>query len=190
MAIERVIGPYRHRPAACEEYDPRSAEVARRVAALIEPRLPGAVVEHFGSTSVPGCAGKGVVDLMLLYPEGGLAAARDVLDAMGFQRQGTRDPFPEDRPMRTGSLVHEGTTFDLHVHVLAASSPEVKELRSFRDRLRADPALAAAYVASKKAIITSGCTDTVDYCYRKGEFITGALRRTAADAPGGRGADR
>src|SRR5262249_19887567 len=118
-----VIGPYHSRPAACHEHDPRSAEVAGAVAALSEPRLPGAVVEHVGSTSVPGCAGKGVIDLMLVYPPGQLAAARDLLDALGFQKQTGRDPFPEDRPMRVGSLVQDGTAFNLHVHVVAASSP-------------------------------------------------------------------
>src|SRR5262245_54251855 len=177
MQIERIIGPYANHPAACHEFDPRSGEVARKVAALIEPHLGGASVEHVGSTSVPGCAGKGVVDLMLVYPDGQLAAARDLLDALGFQRQGTRDPFPEERPMRTGSLLHKGTTFNLHVHVIAASSPEVQVLRGFRDRLRADPALVAAYVAAKKAILTDGCTDPIDYCYRKGEFVTQALQQ-------------
>ena len=73
MRIDPVIGAYEDHPAACHEYDPRSAEVARKVAALIEPHLPGAWVEHVGSTSVTGCAGKGVVDLMLLYPDGQLA---------------------------------------------------------------------------------------------------------------------
>jgi GrpB-like predicted nucleotidyltransferase (UPF0157 family) len=173
----RIIGPYEHRPAACHEHDPRSAGVARIVAALIEPHLPGAVVEHFGSTSVPGCAGKGVVDLMLLYPPGQLAAARDLLDALGFQRQAGRDPFPEGRPMRTGSLLHDGTAFNLHVHVLAGGSPEAGELRAFRDRLRADPGLVASYVAAKRTILAGGCTDPIDYCYRKGEFITEALQQ-------------
>ena len=56
---------------------------------------------------MPGCAGKGVVDLMLVYPDGLLGASREVLEALGFQRQTTRDPFPEDRPMRTGSVVVE-----------------------------------------------------------------------------------
>jgi GrpB-like predicted nucleotidyltransferase (UPF0157 family) len=148
------------------------------VAALIEPRVSGAVVEHIGSTSVPGCAGKGVVDLMLLYPEGSLGAARDVLDALGFQRQSTRDPWPEERPMRIGSLVHDGTAFNLHVHVIAAGSPEVQELRRFRDGLRAAPNLVAAYVAAKRAILAEGITDTVDYCIRKGEFVTAALQRS------------
>src|SRR5689334_16492913 len=175
--VHPTIGPYEQCPAACHEHDPRTAAVARRVAALIEPYLPGALVEHIGSTSVPGCAGKGIVDLMVVHPDGQLTAARDLVDALGFQRQTGRDPFPEDRPMRTGSLVHDGTTFLLHVHVLAASSPEVPGLRAFRDRLRTDPGLVAAYVAAKKAILASGCNDPIDYCYRKGEFVTEALVR-------------
>lgn len=153
--IERIIGPYEDRRAVCQDYDRRTAEVAQRVATSIQANLPGALVEHVGSTSVPGCAGKGVVDLMLLYPDGQLPAARDVLDALGFQRQTTRDPFPEDRPLRTGSVVSDGTTFLLHVHLIAASSPEAEELRCFRDRLRADPDLVASYVAAKKAILAN-----------------------------------
>jgi GrpB-like predicted nucleotidyltransferase (UPF0157 family) len=177
-----VIGPYRSRPAACHEHDPRSAEVARAVAALIEPRLPGAVVEHIGSTSVPGCAGKGIIDLMLLYPPGQLAAARALLDALGFQKQTSRDPFPEDRPLRKGALEHAGTTFLLHVHVLSAASPEVGQMRAFRDRLRADPGLVAAYVAAKRAILDTGVTDRLDYSSRKVEFVQGVLRGLAAVA--------
>jgi GrpB-like predicted nucleotidyltransferase (UPF0157 family) len=175
MLTGQAIGPYEHRPAACHEHDPRSAEVAAKVAALIEPLLAGAVVEHIGSSSVPGCAGKGVVDLMFLYPAGQLGTARDLLDALGFQRQTTRDPFPEERPMRTGSLVHDGTAFNLHVHVISAVSPEVGELWAFRDRLRADPGLVASYVATKKGILAVGVTDTVDYAIRKGEFVNRAL---------------
>jgi putative acetyltransferase len=174
--IERLIGPYEDRPAVCQDYDRRTAEVARRVAASIRSNLPGVLVEHVGSTSVPGCAGKGIVDLMLLYPDGQLAAARDALDALGFQRQTTRDPFPEDRPMRTGAVAYDGTTFLLHVHVIAASSPEAEELRCFRDRLRADPGLVASYVAAKKAVLASGVTDSVGYALRKGAFVQRALQ--------------
>jgi ubiquinone/menaquinone biosynthesis C-methylase UbiE/GrpB-like predicted nucleotidyltransferase (UPF0157 family)/8-oxo-dGTP pyrophosphatase MutT (NUDIX family) len=173
---ERMVGPYEDRQAVCQEYDPRAVEVAQQVAATFRSHLPAALVEHIGSTSVPGCAGKGIVDLMLLYPDGQLAAARDVLDALGFQRQTGRVPFPEDRPMRTGSLVHDGTTFLLHLHVIAASSPEADELRRFRDRLGADADLVAAYVAAKRAILAGGVTDPVDYCLRKGVFVERALR--------------
>jgi GrpB-like predicted nucleotidyltransferase (UPF0157 family) len=186
IQIERVIGPYENRPAACHGHDPRSTEVASKVAALIEPQLPSVVVEHIGSTSVPGCAGKGIVDLMLVYPEGQLEPAKQVLDALGFQRQTTRDPFPEDRPMRTGSLVHDGTIYLLHVHVIAVSSPEAEVLRSFRDRLRADPGLMASYVAAKKAILAQGITDSLDYATRKGTFVTEALREIGKSLQDGR----
>ena len=78
--------------------------------------------------------------------------------------------------MRVGSTVHEGTRFSLHVHVISASSPEVAEMRLFRDRLKASPDLMAAYVAAKKAIIASGFTDSVDYSIRKEAFIKNALK--------------
>jgi GrpB-like predicted nucleotidyltransferase (UPF0157 family)/mannose-6-phosphate isomerase-like protein (cupin superfamily) len=179
MPADSIIAPYQRRPAACHEHDPRSAAVAQKVAALVDPHLPGAVVQHVGSTSVPGCAGKGIVDLMLIYPAGQLAAARDLLEVLGFQRQTNRDPFPEERPMRIGSLVHDGQVFNLHVHVIAADSPEVGEFRAFRDRLREDPGLVASYVAAKKAILADGVTDTVDYAIRKGQFVSRALQQIA-----------
>jgi GrpB-like predicted nucleotidyltransferase (UPF0157 family) len=173
----RMIGPYLNAPAACLNYDSRAPLVAQQVAALIAARLPDVIVEHIGSTAVPGCAGKGVVDLMLLYPPGRLAAAKRVLVDLGFQPQSTRDPFPEERPMRLGAIEHDGTTFRLHVHVLAADSPEVAELRAFRDRLRVDPQLRAAYVARKREILRAGISDTVDYSIAKGDFCVEVVGR-------------
>lgn len=172
-----MIGPYLNAPAACLNYDSRAPLVAQQVAALIAARLPDVIVEHIGSTAVPGCAGKGVVDLMLLYPPGRLAAAKRVLVDLGFQPQSTRDPFPEERPMRLGAIEHDGTTFRLHVHVLAADSPEVAELRAFRDRLRVDPQLRAAYVARKREILRAGISDTVDYSIAKGDFCVEVVGR-------------
>jgi GrpB-like predicted nucleotidyltransferase (UPF0157 family) len=177
MLGEKAIGPYETRPAACHEHDARTRIVARRVGSLIESHLPGVVVEHVGSTSVPGCAGKGVVDLMVVYPAGILPAVREGLDELGFQRQTGRDPFPEERPMRTGSVEYDGTPFLLHVHVIAAGSSEAAQLRAFRDRLRADPRLVDAYVARKRAILAEGVTDPIDYSVRKGEFVADVLTK-------------
>jgi GrpB-like predicted nucleotidyltransferase (UPF0157 family) len=139
--VQSVIGPYESRPAVCREYDPRAAAVAHQVAALISDLLPQVFVEHVGSTSVPGCAGKGIVDLMIPVPDGEMENVKRLLDGLGFQRQTNRDPFPEDRPMRVGGLVYDGDTFLLHIHVMPADSPEVEEMRFFRACLRADPEL-------------------------------------------------
>src|SRR5260370_30804591 len=85
-------------PPACLEYDTRAAEVAQRIAEAIMTCLPTATVEHIGSTAVPGCAGKGVVDLMVLYPDGQLQAARDTLDSTALQLQTLAHLLPESLP--------------------------------------------------------------------------------------------
>ena len=169
------IGPYEHLPAVCGPYDPRAPEVARRVSGMIRERVPGVAVEHVGSTAVPGCAGKGVVDLMIPYREGELPAVKRALGDLGFQHQGGSDPFPEDRPMRVGSLEHGGDAFRLHVHVVPAGSGEPEEFRLFRDRLRSDPGLLRRYVDRKRRIIEGGTTDSVEYAQRKGDFVRQAL---------------
>ncbi len=51
-------------------WDARCPEVAQWVTGLIRERMLDARVEHVGSTSIPGSAGKGVVDLLLRYSPG------------------------------------------------------------------------------------------------------------------------
>jgi GrpB-like predicted nucleotidyltransferase (UPF0157 family) len=180
------IGPY-PRPApppTCDDYDPRVVEVAQRVIALVREQLTAVSIEHIGSTAVPGCAGKGYVDLMAVYHDPDeLAAIKAVLERLGFQRQRGRTPWPEDRPMRLGALAHDGATFLLHFHVIFADSPEVATQRAFRDGLRADPALVSAYVANKRAVIASGITDGIDYSQAKGDFIESAMDQIRAAVP-------
>jgi GrpB-like predicted nucleotidyltransferase (UPF0157 family) len=166
-----TIGAYEVRPVACRDYDPRAAEVARQVGGLIHDHLPRVFVEHVGSTSVPGCEGKGIVDLLVPVPQGEMDAVKELLERLGFQRQSTPDPFPEDRPTRVGSVVHCGETFLLHVHCVPAESDEVDQTRFFRACLRADPYLVQAYVAKKREIIAGGVTDGAEYCRQKGQFI-------------------
>lgn len=158
-------------------YDPRFPEVAARLAALIQGRMPDARVEHVGSSAIPGCAGKGVIDLLVTYPPGRLAAARDTLDELGFQRQQGRDPFPEERPMRLGTIEHDGDTFRIHAHVIAINDPEAEEQRHFREALRADPALVEEYVASKRAALTRDGLDNIVYNGVKAPFIKKVIGR-------------
>ena len=140
--------------------------------------LPGVTVEHVGSTSVPGCEGKGVVDVMIPVAPGQFEPVKALLDALGFQKQvapAGHEPWPESRPIRQGSLEHEGTRFNLHVHVIPADSPEVESHRRFRDRLREDPALRELYVARKREILAQGITNSGDYSEAKGSVIQGIL---------------
>lgn len=174
---------YRKPSEAYRPYDQRFPEVAARIAALIEARVPGARVEHVGSSAIPGCDGKGVIDLMVLYPPGGLVAARDGVDGLGFQRQVNRDPFPEERPLRVGSFEHDGEIFRVHVHVIAEDSGEAAEQIGFRDGLRADPALVEEYAALKRTVLNGGIVDNVEYNEGKEDFIRRILKQIR-DKPG------
>ncbi len=170
-----AIEPYLYPPAACDDYDPYAPTVAALVAGLITRRLPALSVEHIGSTSIPGCAGKGVVDLMVLPPPGHLEAAKRLLADLGFQPQPNANPHPESRPCRVGTIWYEGRPFRLHVHVIPPQSPEIEQQRAFRARLRADPQMVATYVAHKRAAIAAGHTDAARYNAGKESFIASVL---------------
>jgi GrpB-like predicted nucleotidyltransferase (UPF0157 family) len=156
-------------------HDPQVAIAAREVINAITLKDGRLVTEHIGSSSVPGCGGKGYVDLLIIYPDGLLEDAKNVLEELGFQRQQSRDPFPEDRPMRVGTVDVSGRPYSVHAHVVSASSPEVDELLWFRDRLRSDSALQRAYEAEKQRILAEGVLDGVDYAIKKGDFVQRVL---------------
>jgi GrpB-like predicted nucleotidyltransferase (UPF0157 family) len=179
--LESMIGTYTYidytdSAEVYRPYDARFPDIAARIAALIEGRVPDIRIEHVGSSAIPGCAGKGVVDLMVLYPPGGLVAARDAVDGLGFQRQTNRDPFPEERPLRVGSFEHAGETYRIHVHVIAEDSIEAVEQLAFRDRLRADPALLEEYAALKRSVVAGGVADSIEYNQGKEAFIQRVLK--------------
>lgn len=172
------ILPYAILPPVYVEYDASAPDVAERVIELVGAAAPWARIDHIGSTAIPGCAGKGIIDLVALYPHGRLDAMRDTIDALGFQPQRTGHPFPEDRPMRVGAIEHRGHVYRLHMHVVAADSDEAQSLYRFRDVLRSDPALRDAYQAKKRAILHSGVESSNDYTHAKGEFISAVLSRS------------
>lgn len=169
------ILPYSESRTGYVEYDPGAVSVAAHVGALIKSAAPWTEVEHIGSTAIPGCAGKGIVDLMALYPVGRLDATREAIDRLGFQRQRIGHIFPEERPMRVGAIEHAGKRYRLHVHLIEARSAEKETLRLFRDRLRASAALRNAYQEKKRAILRSGVRDPEQYTHAKGEFITSVI---------------
>jgi GrpB-like predicted nucleotidyltransferase (UPF0157 family) len=171
------IHPYGERPLVYAPYDPRAPKVAATIAQAIQEREPRIVVEHVGSTSIPGCSGKGVIDLAITYAEGDLEHAKAALDSLGFQHQTGRDPFPESRPMRIASIAALGDTFRIHAHVVLKNSRDHLDLAEFRDALRRDPALIAAYEEAKRRILTGGVTDSLDYCNLKSEFVVATLAK-------------
>lgn len=175
MNAEKKIGGYVHRAAEVRAYDGDYPEVAGRVAELIKAELPSLVVEHVGSTAVAGCAGKGIIDLMLLYPRGQLESAKESLDSVGFEAQPHREPFGKDRPMKVGAITFNNKVFQIHVHVIEEGNGEAATMIKFRDRLREDYSLMKEYMRCKREILEGGVTDSLEYCKAKQRFIEDVL---------------
>jgi GrpB-like predicted nucleotidyltransferase (UPF0157 family) len=171
---EPPIGWYSRAPVEIHQADPRAAEVAKRLIALIAASWPGALAEHVGSSAVPGLAGKGIIDLLLPVDPADLTGVTQALFGLGFQLQ---DPqaFPPTRPMLWGVLRHRSNDYRVHVHVVPSFSPEVAAMRGFRDALRADPALLDGYAALKRAIVAGGPVDPMTFTKAKHDWITAAL---------------
>ncbi len=184
------IQPYVRQPAAFHAWDPRTQDVAREVARLVASARPGAAVEHIGSSAVPGLPGKNIVDLGIEATPDEIPELTDAMLSLGFGPQGGIAPFPPTRPMLTGAVVHDGTTFRIHVHVMPPARGEMAELRAFRDALRADPALRDAYAEAKRRIVDAAPDGEANQLYtvHKGDFVLDSLyrlgiRRPPADPP-------
>jgi len=170
---------YERQPVEFQEYDPRAPMAAQYVIDLIQTQIPSVTVEHIGSTAVPGCAGRGVIDLMVLYKNEPVEPILTMLDALGFQWVQRTNALPDEWPKGAGAVQFQGNLFRLHIHVQPSDHPGVAEKRIFRDRLRSDPALLAAYMAHKQALITNGTTDPIEYTSAKAGFVVRALETFA-----------
>jgi 5-(carboxyamino)imidazole ribonucleotide synthase len=178
--VQPPIGPYERRIATVEPWDPRALEVAAAVAELIKERRPDLVVEHIGSTAVPGLPGKGIVDLAIATTPDDVPAVSALLQELGFGPQPGPDPWPPSRPMLVGSIVRAGTPFRIHCHVL----PDREELNrdiAFRDALLADPSLVEGYAALKSGIVESGALEPHQYTYRKQAWISDVHRKLGVE---------
>jgi 5-(carboxyamino)imidazole ribonucleotide synthase len=167
-------------PASVEAWDPRSLDVAATVRALIIERRPDLIVEHIGSTAVPGLPGKGIVDLAIATTPEDVPAVARLLGELGFGPQPGPDPWPPSRPMLVGSLAIDGATFRIHCHVLPNRDELSRDL-AFRDALLADPALVEGYAALKSGIVDAGPIEPHQYTYNKQAWIADVHRRLGVE---------
>jgi 5-(carboxyamino)imidazole ribonucleotide synthase len=184
------IRPYERLAASFHPWDPRTADVGREVARLVASAWPGAVVEHVGSSSVPGLPGKNIVDLGVEVEPDDIPAFTDTLYSLGFGPQPGLAVFPPTRPMVVGAVPQGDDLLRIHLHVMPPGRRELPEMMGFRDALRSDAELRAGYAAAKQAIVdnTVPGSDPGLYTVRKSDFVLDALyrlgiRKRPMDAP-------
>jgi 5-(carboxyamino)imidazole ribonucleotide synthase len=176
------IRPYERRVAHVGPWDPRSPDVAATVAALIRDRRPDLVVEHIGSTAVPGLPGKGIIDLSIEADPGQIPGIAEFLYGLGFQPQPGPDPWPPTRPMLVGAILADGDEFRIHLHVQPTGGDMPRDL-AFRDALRADPELTRQYAALKTQITGGSSVDGFRYTHSKTTWILGVYKQLGYRIP-------
>jgi len=169
------ILPYERRFAHVAEWDPRTLDVAATIAAMVRRRRPDLVIEHIGSTAVPGLPGKGIVDLSVEADSAHIAGIVEDLYGLGFQPQPGPDPWPPTRPMLVGAVLFNGQEFRIHFHIQPTGGDMNRDI-AFRDALRNDPELRRQY-AELKTNITGGSTvDGFRYTHSKTTWILGVYK--------------
>lgn len=140
---------------------------AHRIRRAMAPTV--ATIEHVGSTAVPTLAAKPVIDLQIAVRDlADEAAYRPALESLGLI---LRQREPAHRFFRPPA----GEPRTVHVHVCAAGSDRERDVLRFRDRLRADPELAAQYAALKYRLADEVGQDRLAYNAGKTQFIAAVI---------------
>ena len=145
------------------------AEVEARIIQALGP--VAVVVEHVGSTSVPGLDAKPFLDVLLLVPDPAEESAYvPQLEAAGFLLHVREPDWHQHRFFRA----HDP---EVQVHVFAVGSDEAERMLAFRDHLRTDDADRALYLATKRRLATQSWTRIQDYADAKSDVVEEILAR-------------
>ncbi len=130
------------------------------------------IVEHIGSTAVPGLAAKPIIDLQLSVRS--LAEARSScvgpLQALGYAYM------PEYEARLPGELFfRKGQPWTHHLRVLQEDHPRWRRRLLFRDYLRTYPEVACAYAKMKRDLAAAFDNDMSGYMNAKTAFVAATL---------------
>lgn len=150
-------------------------EAARVSAALGDLLLK---IEHVGSTSVSGLAGKPIIDLMVGVRSLSVGeAAVPQLEAAGYRYKGEYG--------LPGRLFFEkGSPRTHHLHIVIPDGEFWQNLILFRNYLRAHPEEAARYAALKRNLATRHRHSRAQYTSGKSKYILSVLEKARHEHTG------
>ncbi len=154
---------------------PRLFDIERqRLSAAIGDMVEA--IEHYGSTAVPGLAAKPILDILVgVRPLARWQDCHDPLLALGYD-------YAADAGVPGHYIFGRGRDREERTHLLHLvefGGPSWTPNLLFRDALRDDAILRAAYLAEKQRAIAIAAGSRVAYNAAKGAFIAGAKARLA-----------
>lgn len=154
-----------------EQYQPRAQAVYQEIAKKLKVLLPGAVIEHVGSSAIKDVVSKGDLDVFVGVERTEITRAILAIESLGFRikqetlRNDQLHPFESiDYPFQVGiQLVERGSRFEFFTR--------------FRDLLNHSSTLRDRY---NKLKIKAERLDEADYRQVKSNFIEKVLNEDSS----------
>ena len=171
-ARRRVDGPI-----TLADYDPDWPVLYEREAARVREILVDRIrlLEHVGSTSVPGLPAKPIIDMLLAVADSADEPAYvPAMEAGGYVVRIREPDWHEHR-------VFKGPDTDVNLHTFSDGSSEIERMLAFRDRLRTHIDERERYLRTKRELAARHWVYIQDYADAKGEVVEGIIERALAD---------
>ena len=165
--------PQQFQPIEIAEYDPEWPRLFEREAARIRAALGERVLllEHAGSTSVPGLAAKPKIDMVLaLANTADEASYVPDMQAAGYRLHIREPDWFEHR-------LFKGPGLDINLHVFSAGCPEIERMLLFRDWLRNNAADRQLYENAKRELARRNWKYVQNYADAKTAVVQAILAR-------------
>jgi GrpB-like predicted nucleotidyltransferase (UPF0157 family) len=153
---------------------------ATRVRVVLGDRVR--LLEHVGSTSVPGLPAKPIIDMLLAVANTADEPAYvPSMEAAGYVLRIREPDWHEHR-------LFKGPDTDINLHTFSDGSSEIARMLAFRDRLRTHDDERELYLKTKRELAARHWVYVQDYADAKGEIVEAIIARALAerDADGGR----
>ncbi|HEU0028424.1 MAG TPA: GrpB family protein [Ktedonobacterales bacterium] len=161
-----VIAPY------SEEWPRMFAAQADRIRAALGERA--LLLEHAGSTSVPGLAAKPIIDIVLVVADPANEADYvPALEAAGYTLRAREPDWYQHRNLKY-------TNPDVNLHVFGPDCEEVARMLMMRDWLRRNEADRALYERTKRELAQRDWKYTQEYADAKTNVVQEVLGRARA----------
>lgn len=165
-------------PIQIVDYNPDWPQLFEREAERIQATLCDQVLllEHVGSTSVPGLAAKPIIDLLLVVEDSADEPSYvPALETTGYVLRVREPDWYEHR-------LFKGSDTDINLHVFSQDCSEINRMLLFRNWLRSNASDRQLYERAKRELACLDWKYTQNYADAKTTVIEEILKRAAADA--------
>ena len=166
-------------PITLVEYDPAWPKIFVREATRIKAALGerAMVVEHVGSTSVPGLIAKPIIDILLVVADSADEPSYvPALEAAGYVLRIREPDWHQHR-------LFKGPDTNINLHVFTQGSEEIQRTLLLRDWLRTNEADRELYARTKRSLARRKWKYVQNYADAKSEVVKAILE--SAETPGG-----